>query len=540
MKEGSKVCPHCKQCIPLDGFYKNKNKPDGLAIYCKQCAKSFSKSSYEKNKRNTTPRKPKPENSLAINNPVLATYWAEENTMSALEISKSSTYCALWHCKECDSKWSASVNTMQTNKRICQHCAHKQKDNLLNKESRYSQWWDDEKPLSDFTSGARYKAQFKCPEKGHVFLRQLRHFNFSCPHCRQYENSLLAKSPALAKQYRGEVPVDEISYNSARVVSWQCPCDRKTLWQTTVYQRFNGNSTTCPVCSNSKQSSDGEKEVFDYVKSILGVNVAVEENNRSVLDGKELDIYIPDRNIAIEYNGLYWHSEKNGKDRNYHKNKHSLCAKAGVQLITIWEDDWRDKNAVVKKMITHKLGVSKQETIYARNTYVSSVDKNKARDFCNNNHIQGFTAGSFYLGLFDKNSNELVAVSIWRKLKDTLYLDRYCTSSIVSGGMGKLLKAAKETGKEISCSAIVTFADKEISNGNLYENLGFEVDKVLKPDYKYLYKGSRVHKFNFRKKRFKESSDLLYKENLTETELAALNNIPRIWDCGKTRYVMNI
>lgn len=540
MKEGSKVCPQCKQCVPLKGFYKNKNKSDGLAVYCKQCARGFSKNSYEKNKHNVVPRKPKPENSLAVSNPILAAFWDEENTVSALEVSKSSNYSALWHCRECNNKWRSSVNTMQTNKRICQHCAHKQKDNLLNKDSRYAQWWDDEKPLSDFTSGARYKAQFKCPEKGHVFLRQLRHFNFSCPHCRQYENSLLAKSPALAKQYRGEVPVDEISYNSARVVSWQCPCDRKTLWQTTVYQRFNGNSTTCPVCSNSRQSSDGEKEVFDYVKSVLGADIVVEENNRTVLTGKELDVYIPGKNIAIEYNGLYWHSDKSGKDRNYHKDKHTVCSKAGVQLITIWEDDWRDRKSVVKKMLAHKLGVSKQENIYARNTYVCNVDKLQAKDFCNNNHIQGFTAGSFYLGLFDKKSNELVAVSVWRKLKDTLYLDRYCTSFIVSGGMGKLLKAAKKKGKELSCSTIVTFADKEISAGNLYENLGFETDKVLKPDYKYLYKGSRVHKFNFRKIRFKEDKNLLYKENLTESELARLNGIARIWDTGKIRYVMSL
>ena len=523
MKEGFKVCPQCKQCVPLDGFYKNKNKLDGLAIHCKQCAKSFNKSSYEKNKRNITPRKPKVENSLAVNNPVLATYWAKENTISALEISKSSTYCALWRCKDCDSKWSASVNTMQANKHICKLCTFGQKDNLLSKDSRYAHWWNDEKPLSDFTSGARYKAQFKCPEKGHVFLRQLRHFNFSCPHCRQHENSLLAKNPDLAKQYRGEVPVDEISYNSARVVSWQCPCDRKTLWQTTVYQRFNGNSTTCPVCSSAKQSSDGEKEVFDYVKSILGTDIVVEENNRTVLAGKELDVYIPSKNIAIEYNGLYWHSEKSGKDRNYHKNKHALCAKAGVQLITVWEDDWRDKNAIVKNMLAHKLGASQQETIYARNTYVHNVDKLQAEEFCKNNHIEGFVRWSFYLGLFDKKSDKLVAVSSWRKIKDTLYLDRYCTSSIVCGGMGKLLKYAKKESLDLNANSIVAFVNNDFSNGYMYENLGFVANKVLGAGCTYLYKEKRINK-----------------SDLTETELAALNNIPRIWDCGKTRYVMSI
>lgn len=134
----------------------------------------------------------------------------------------------------------------------------------------------------------------------------------------------------------------------------------------------------------------------------------------------------------------------------------------------------------------------------------------------------------------------MVAVSVWSKVKDIVYLDRYCTSVVVLGGMGKLLKVGKEKALELEARTIVTFADKEISNGNLYEKLGFIKDKTLKVDYKYLYKEKRVHKSNFRKIRFKEDKNLLYKENLTETELAALNNIPRIWDCGKTRYVMSI
>ena len=125
------------------------------------------------------------------------------------------------------------------------------------------------------------------------------------------------------------------------------------------------------------------------------------------------------------------------------------CAnKKNTQLITIWEDDWRDRKSVVKNMLAHKLGVSKKEKLYARDTYVSSVDKNKARDFCNENHIQGYAPGTFYLGLFNKKTDELVAVSIWSKVKDIVYLDRYCTSVVVLGGMGKLLKVGKEKALE--------------------------------------------------------------------------------------------
>lgn len=55
-------------------------------------------------------------------------------------------------------------------------------------------------------------------------------------------------------------------------------------------------------------------------------------------------------------------------------------------------------------------------------------------------------------------------------------------------------------------------------------------------DYRYVYKGSRSHKFNFRKKCFKNNPSLIYEDDRTERELANLNGIHRIWDSGKKRW----
>ena len=144
-----------------------------------------------------------------------------------------------------------------------------------------------------------------------------------------------------------------------------------------------------------------------------------------------------------------------------------------------------------------------------------------------------------YIGLED-DKEEIIAVSSWRKNKDVLYLDRYATSCTVVGGMGKLLKAGKEFAQENECSKIVTFSDHQVSDGSLYKNLGFEEDKEIPPDYRYFSEGKRKHKFGYRLKRFKNDPSLIYQPGLTERELAELNGLERIWDCGKTRWVINI
>ena len=295
--------------------------------------------------------------------------------------------------------------------------------------------------------------------------------------------------------------------------------------------------------------AEDEKEIYSFVKSILPEDTIVLSKDRSVLGSNKLDIYVPEKQIAIDYNGLYGHSENgllnhfgaNSDVRNYHYNKWKDCKDAGIQLITIWEDEWRDKPEIVKSLITHKLGVSKQKKVYARNVLVVDIDVDTARDFCAVHHIQGFAAGTKYFALVNKKDlSEIYAVSVWRKNNTELYLDRYCTAVNVVGGMGKLLKAGREWGRSKGCVQLITFADHQVSNGGLYESLGFAKDKELRPDYRYLHEGLRKHKFGFRLKRFRNDPALKYVEGYTEKQLAELNDLYRIWDFGKARYVIDL
>jgi hypothetical protein len=103
----------------------------------------------------------------------------------------------------------------------------------------------------------------------------------------------------------------------------------------------------CPNCF-PKFKSQGEIELLEFIKSIESSEII--ENDRKVLNGQELDIYIPSKNIAIEFNGLYWHSEL-FKDKNYHLNKTELCEKNNIRLIHIFEDEWSLYKENIKKLL---------------------------------------------------------------------------------------------------------------------------------------------------------------------------------------------
>ena len=295
----------------------------------------------------------------------------------------------------------------------------------------------------------------------------------------------------------------------------------------------NRRTYLCNHCSGSA----GEIDMANFIASLGFTTI---RKDRKIIRPKELDVYLPDLKVAFEYNGLYWHSDQAGKSDTYHYDKWKRCADKGIQLISIWEDDWNYREDIVKRMIAHKLGVSNDRKVYARQTDVVIVDKDDARAFCNAHHIQGYVSGSVYYGLKDRRTDSLVAVSVWKRSGDQLRLERYCTSENVIGGMGKMLKAGVQYAKDNGLSKIVTFSDHDISDGGLYRRLGFIPDKELKPDYKYIVGGTRVHKFNYRIKRFRDDPNLKYADGLTESELAQLNSLPRVYDAGKTRWAINV
>ena len=165
--------------------------------------------------------------------------------------------------------------------------------------------------------------------------------------------------------------------------SWRCVrCGHEFIQR--IYTTGLGKDRMVPRCEKcfpKSTCSIAEKEVLDFVKSIY--NGRIIENNQTVLGNRlELDIYIPDKKVAIEFDGLYWHSEENGKDASYHLNKTVECEKNGIRLIHIFEDEWNEKREIVKDRIKSILGVG-QKRIFARKCSIMHLDSKTANDIKN-------------------------------------------------------------------------------------------------------------------------------------------------------------
>ncbi len=288
----------------------------------------------------------------------------------------------------------------------------------------------------------------------------------------------------------------------------------------------------CPKCAIKYNKS--ENEVKDFIKSL---NVNIIENDKNILNGKELDIYIPSHNIAIEYDGLYWHNECH-IDNDYHLNKTQLCEKQGIQLIHIFEDEWLFKQDIVKSRLMNILGLTSNK-IYARKCLIKEVPSKECKEFLLNNHIQGSVNSSVRLGLY--LDDELVSLMTFGKprialgsksTENTYELVRFCNklNTSVVGGADKLLKHFIKT---YNPKQIISYADRRWSQGGLYDKLGFIFIHNSKPNYYYINGLKRQYRFGFRKSILvKQGYDL----NKTAKQIMLDRGIYRIYDCGTKRY----
>lgn len=282
-------------------------------------------------------------------------------------------------------------------------------------------------------------------------------------------------------------------------------------------------------CAKCRHTSRGEVELREFIQSL---KMPAEYSTRHILSsGRELDVYLPEKSVAIEYNGVYWHSDK-FRNRTYHQSKMQECTSLGIRLLQIWEDDWRDRRTIVEEHVKQVLGVSSLPKCSARECEVRPVSVHVAREFLDQNHIQGWVASSAYVALYLRD--KLVALASFKKQGEDLYLTRYATAAMVRGGHSKLISWVERTH---SYRNLVTFADLTFSCGDLYKKTGWVLDKVIPPDYMYIKRDTRVHKFNFRLRRFKDDPDLQYREGMTEMELARLNKLLRVYDAGKMRFI---
>ena len=309
--------------------------------------------------------------------------------------------------------------------------------------------------------------------------------------------------------------------------------------RSTFVFRVTNEINPCTICNPiGEQKSIKEKELGEFLTEI---GCELEVSDRAILDGREIDIFIPKLNIGIEFNGLYYHSSL-FKDSSYHINKTTDCQNKGIRLIHVFEDEWDSKKEIVKsrlKVILNKV----ENKIYGRKCVIKVIGTKTKTKFLNDNHIQGAVGSSVNIGLI--YNGELVSIMTFGKKRrslgytstnsDEYELLRFCNklNHVVVGGASKLLNYFIKSYKP---KEIISYADLRWSDGNLYEKLGFEKIKLTTPNYFYIINRRRVHRYKFRK-------DILvnegFDEKLTENEIMEQRGIYKIYDCGNLLYKLN-
>lgn len=271
-----------------------------------------------------------------------------------------------------------------------------------------------------------------------------------------------------------------------------------------------------------------ELEVLDYIKEIY--NGTILSSDRSLLNsGLELDILLPELKLAIEVDGLYWHSEEY-KDKWYHLEKTLETQSKGFRLIHIFENEWRTKKEIVKQRLSHII-CKYNKKIYARQCTIREISYLQAKEFIEKTHIQGAAVSSVNIGLFYKE--ELVAVQTYAKArfsKDCEWeLIRACSKYLIVGGVSKLFKYFLE---KYSPKSVVSYCDLRWNTGISYEKAGFLLDSISEPNYWYFKDAYTLYsRIAFQKHKLVDKL-ATFDPSLSERDNMSINGYKRIYDCG--------
>lgn len=288
-----------------------------------------------------------------------------------------------------------------------------------------------------------------------------------------------------------------------------------------------------PVCfSCAPRESKCQIEIFEFVKS-LGFDAV--SNDRSLVSPLEVDVLVPTAKLAIEYNGLFWHSSTNIKDSLRHEKKKRRVREAGYDFFTVFEDEWRDKRTIVSSMISHRLGLCTERTD-ARKTSISELTSREAREFFDSTHLDGSTRASVTFCLRDVSGKVVAAMALRRPFhksrSERLEIARYSTASGVSvrGGLGKLTKFSLDYAKKNGYLGLLTYVDTRIGSGASYAKTGvWKLESEQKTPRFWWTDYTR------RYDRFKYKADK--KRGMTQAQVAEEAGVVQIFGCSNLVFI---
>jgi len=273
----------------------------------------------------------------------------------------------------------------------------------------------------------------------------------------------------------------------------------------------------CPKCY-PKNSSFNEREIREFIESIIP-NEKIIYNDRKILDGKEIDILVPSKKIAIEHNGIFWHSEKAGITKEYHSKKTNLCNNQNYEMIHIFEDEWSYNKSLVKNKLSYKL---KEDTLFYNNVCnISILEKEESKIFIRKNDL--YELKNFDQSLGIKNTEKILALITFSfsESEDLLIIKNFCVDPLYSPRyFSDIVQYMINT---LNVNRIIVETDKRFFDKDFFPE--FEVIDNKEETYSYFKCLSRITK--------NELIQCSSKENLNEEEFSNVNGWFKIWDCGK-------
>lgn len=353
------------------------------------------------------------------------------------------------------------------------------------------------------------KVHIICSEHGEFLQTPQKHINGQgCPRCSAQTKAMKRKMTSESFIERAnQVHHGKYMYrllpmkNLHEKITIKCPMHGD--FQQIAQDHLNGHG--CPICG--KQNSFAEEEINTF---LLSLGEKTEIHTRNVIPPYELDIYIPNRKIAIEYNGLRWHSEHFKEDKDYHLTKTEMCETQDITLVQIFEDEWLYHTEAVKSFIKSALN----KEILSNNFEVKSVDKEQARVFLEKYNIKGFQPSELFLGYFEKN---VIRAVLGIELDWKCSINTFATDGL-NQNVFEILFKHLITRNEIQYLDFVV--DRRFpAICQILEANNFKLEETLPPSHSYVDENKN--------QRF---------DSQNESQTFGFN-LYRIWDCGYLRYI---
>ncbi len=388
--------------------------------------------------------------------------------------------------------------------------------------------------------GRARKIEYECPMHGTVrqWAGAHLHRGIGCPRCGRESQAekrrlpwseFISRATALHHEGFGYTKAQADYKNNQSILRIKCP--KHGYFEVVASSFLRGSS--CPECYPATHLvSNAERQLVGYLRTLGGLGI--QTSVRGLLPkNQELDIYLPEKKVAIEVNGIYWHTENFGKDASYHINKTRNCQKAGIRLLHFWDSEVQEQPELVQSMIAQRLGFTKQ--LHARKLVVEEIDQKTAAAFLKEHHLQGSSACKLAFALKTKKGSRIAAVMTFGipyiNRGYEWEIKRFATHQGVTvvGGASRLWSAFV---KKVNPQSVITYADLRYATGDVYTKLGFTFLRNTKPNYMWVGPSYRYSRYQTQKHKLAALLGDQFDPTLSEAANMTRAKYAKLYDCG--------